>query len=72
MTAADRADLRAEVQAQQQDAEAFAILCARADARRASPHWPFAQLTPMQQRAREQQEQHLRDEARRRAEAALW
>ncbi len=71
MIAAARADLRAEIQAQQQEAEDFAVLCARADAARRSPYWPFGTLTPLQQRDRAAQERAMRAEALRRTEEAL-
>lgn len=71
MTAADRADLRAELQAQHQQAEDFVILCARADAARRSPFWPFGTLTPAQQRARAAQEEAMRCGVLRRAPEAL-
>lgn len=60
MIAAARADLRVELQAQQQQAEDFAVLCARADAARRSPFWPFGELTPAQQRARAAQQEAMR------------
>ncbi len=71
MTAADRADLRAELQAQQQADEDFAVLCARADAARRSPFWPFGQITAAQQRARAAQEEALRCGVLRRMPEAL-
>lgn len=72
MIAAARADLRAELQAQAQQAEDFAIVCARADAARRAPYWPFGELTPAQQRARAAQERAMRREAlRNMPEAAL-
>lgn len=75
MTAADRADLRAELAAQHLQAEADAAAHARAacvTAARRSPHWPFGVLTPMQQRARAAQEARMRADAVRRAPEALW
>lgn len=72
MIAADRADLRAELQAQAQEAEDFAVLCARADAARRRPYWPFGTLTPAQQRARAAQEEAMRCGYVRRAPGALF
>ncbi len=72
MTHADRTDLRAEEQAQQQAEEDFAVLCARADAQRRSPYWPFGTLTPHQQRDRAAQEAAMQAEALRRTPEALW
>jgi len=71
MIAADRACLRTELQHQQQEAEDFAILCARAEAQRRSPFWPFGTLTPAQQRARAAQEEAMRCGVLRRAPEAL-
>ncbi len=44
---------------------------ARADAARQSPFWPFAQLTPLQQRHRAAQESALQTQARARLPEAL-
>jgi hypothetical protein len=71
MIAAARADLRAELQRQQQADEDFAIACARADAARRSPFWPFGTLTPAQQRARAAQEEAMRCGVLRRTPEAL-
>lgn len=71
MTAADRADLRAEIAATLQAEADEAIVQARAAAYRRSPFWPFGQLTPAQQRARAAQEEAMRCGVLRRAPEAL-